>query len=302
MSWWRAHDKSVNNRKLQRLPGELFKAWYNVNCLASGNGGVVPPIEDVAFALRLTEQRAAAVLTQLATAKLLDKDGDNLIPHDWDEHQFKSDKTDPTAPLRQKRYRDKKRNDRNATVTDTVTVKRPEAEAESDTEQSRADASAPIDEELKKREAGLRAGIGAHFASRGQKVPENMDRVLLWLTQGYAAGTVLKAVEKVLKRGKPISTLDYFDGAIGDEHEKAPPSATPNEQIVSGQFAEFVIFGTPEWNAWQMVSGSRGTPTRERRDAEGRIQTGWDFPKRWPDGFDEATGEKLHPASEEDAA
>jgi len=30
----------------------------------------------------------------------------------------------------------------------------------------------------------------------------------IWLTQGYAAGTVLGAVETVLKPGKPISTLN----------------------------------------------------------------------------------------------
>jgi hypothetical protein len=294
--WWRAEDTSIDHPKLLKLSDAMHRAWYTLMCVASANDGVLPPTADIAVRLREKPQKVAAWITHLVTAGLFDNDDGVFKPHNWSKRQYKSDVTDPTAALRQQRYRERKRNERNNTVTD----KRPEAEAKTDSEQSRADASTPVDEELKKREVGLRAGIGAHFASRGQKVPENMDRVLLWLTQGYAPGTVLKAVEKVLKRGKPISTLDYFDGAIGDEHEKSPSLPAPNEQIVSGQFREFVIIGTPEWNAWQMVSGPRGTPTRERRDAEGRIQTGWDFPKRWPDGFDEATGEKLPPQSNEE--
>lgn len=299
MSWWRAHDKSVNNRKLQRLPGELFKAWYNVNCLASANNGVVPAIEDVAFALRLTEQRAAAVLTQLVTAKLLDTDGDSFIPHDWDEHQFKSDKTDPTAPLRQKRYRDKKRNDRNATVTDTVMVKRPEAEAETDSEQSRADASAPIDEDLKRKVAALQAGISAHFLSRQQAIP-NLDRCLLWLTQGYASGTILRAVEAVLKRGKKISTLDYFDGAIKDDHEKNPP-ASPLIDTMAGWYV--IVEGTLEETCWQQHS--RATTGRPMficdQTHEGRTVRGAKKPTLFPPGFNDF-GERVAPNESEDAA
>jgi hypothetical protein len=298
MSWWRAHDKSVNNRKLQKLPGELFKAWYNVNCLASSNGGVVPPIEDVAFALRLTEQRAAALLTQLATAKMLDREGDNFIPHDWDEHQFKSDKTDPTAPLRQKRYRDKKRNDRNATVTDTVTVKRPEAEPEADSEQSR-DAGAPIDEDLKRKIAALQAGVSAHFVSRALKIP-NLDRCRLWLSEGIAAGTVLVAVETVLKRGTKPATMDYFEGPVRDAHAKAAPE---NLQIVPP--GEFIVEGTLEWACWDRYlreTTGRGSPVTDSKDTNDRYRRGWWRPTKVPPGYDEATGEKPPPQSEEENA
>lgn len=91
--WWRVKNGAVHNRKLQTLPGEIFKAWFNINCLASENGGVVPSIDDVAFALRMTKQKAAAVIAQLHVAKLLDKEGDVFVPHDWDAHQFKNDET-----------------------------------------------------------------------------------------------------------------------------------------------------------------------------------------------------------------
>ena len=139
------------------------------------------------------------------------------------------------------------RNDRNAPVTEL----RPEAEAktEADSEQSRAGAGAPVDEDLKRKASALGAGISAHFLSRKQPIP-NLDRCLLWLTQGYAAGTILAAVETVLKRGKPISTLDYFDGAIKDHHAKLP-SAT-DLQVVSSQV--FVIVGTQAHACWDRYS------------------------------------------------
>lgn len=307
--WWRAKNSAVNNRKLQKLPAELFRSWFNVNCLASANGGVVPPIDDVAYALRLTNQRAAVVLTQLAAAKLLDKQEDGqFVPHDWDEHQFKTDKKDPTAAERMQRHRDKKRNERNVTVVterndsnDTVSVKRPEAEAESEanTEQSRADASALIDEDLKRKVAALQAGITALFASRQQTVP-SLNRCLLWLTQGYGQGTILGAVEAVLKRGKVVSTLDYFDGAIKDAHAKAPPAA--NLQVVAQQ--TFIVEGTLEWNCWEQhlrATTGRGSPVTDNRDEHGRIRRGWYRLTSVPEGYDEATGERLAPPSEDAA-
>ena len=43
---------------------------------------------------------------------------------------------------------------------------------------------------------------------------------------------VLTAIEKVLKRGKPISTMEYFDGAIRDEHAKPPMPVSGTAEVV----------------------------------------------------------------------
>lgn len=128
--WWRAHEDAVDNPKLQRMPGNLFKSWFNLMCLASRHGGVLPPIADIAFGLRKTDQQAAAIITDLRERKLIDEIDGTLRPHDWDELQFKTDTKDPTNATRQKRYRE-----RHATVTDTVTV----TDTRAETEQSRAD-------------------------------------------------------------------------------------------------------------------------------------------------------------------
>lgn len=93
--WWRAYDDAVDHPKLQRLPLPLFRAWFNLLCLASGNGGVLPPLGDIAFKLRMTEERVSAVLDELQRVRLLDeqRNGDgthHIVPHNWHDRQFQS--------------------------------------------------------------------------------------------------------------------------------------------------------------------------------------------------------------------
>lgn len=66
----------------------------------------------------------------------------------------------------------------------------------------------------------------------------------------------------------------------------------------------FVEEGTPEWAAQQDNSRrtkGKGTPITDWDAGEGRMKRGWWFLKRVPDGYDEATGERL-PTKAEDAA
>lgn len=301
--WWRAEDTSIDHPKLLKLSDAMFRAWYTLNCVASANDGVLPPTDDIAIRLRMKPAKVAEWITRLVAAGLYDNDGGTFRPHNWTKRQYKTDGSDPTNAQRQKRYRERHRNGSNA-VTDNgsngVTAKRPEAEAKTDTEQSRADAGAPVDEDLKRRASALGAGISAHFVSRGQPIP-NLDRCLLWLTQGYASGTVLGAVERCLKRGKPITTLDYFDGAIRDDHAKLAP-ASGDLQVVSSQV--FVIAGTLAATCWDQHSrstGGRGYPTTTRR-VDGSVQEGWYHPTEFPPGYDEQTGERLTAQSGEEHA
>jgi hypothetical protein len=57
--WWRAYNEAVNDPKLQLLSDALFRAWFNVMCIASANGGDLPALKDVAFTLRIARRGPA---------------------------------------------------------------------------------------------------------------------------------------------------------------------------------------------------------------------------------------------------
>lgn len=132
--WFRVHDDLVDDPKVQLLSGDLVKALLNLWCLASQNDGVLPSMKDMAFKLRMKPQQVAAVIAELSSAGLIDRNGDEYRPHNWDRRQYKADATDPTNASRQKRYREKHRN-AVTTVTDAVTDKRPYTEQKQTTEQ-----------------------------------------------------------------------------------------------------------------------------------------------------------------------
>src|SRR5262245_33674221 len=91
--WFRFYDEAVNDPKVQRLPGELFKSWVNLLCLASQNDGILPAIEDISFALRLSLPKVERLLEDLCQRELIDDGGGTgaLRPHNWNGRQYQSD-------------------------------------------------------------------------------------------------------------------------------------------------------------------------------------------------------------------
>jgi hypothetical protein len=131
--WWRAYDEAVDDPKLQKLPGELFKAWFNLCCITSQNDGVLPDIDAVAFKLRTTAAKAKQTIEKLKEAGLIDEEEGVTEPHNWRGRQYKSDVTDATAAERMRRYR----KNRNGVTANTVTVTLTRDRA--DTEQNRTE-------------------------------------------------------------------------------------------------------------------------------------------------------------------
>src|ERR1700694_3731706 len=109
--WFRIDDDVVHDIKVQALPGDLFKAWINILCIASKNNGRLPVLNAVAFALRTDETAAFEVLTKLRKAELLDLIDNTLVPHNWEGRQFITDDADgsgtPSA-IRSRNYRARK--------------------------------------------------------------------------------------------------------------------------------------------------------------------------------------------------
>jgi 5-methylcytosine-specific restriction endonuclease McrA len=105
MAWFRMYEEVLNDPKVQKLPPDLFKAWVNLLCLAKRCDGVLPPLDEVSFALRASEEETDSILELLVSSGLFDVTDDGLTPHNWDKRQFRSD----TSNERVARYRERRK-------------------------------------------------------------------------------------------------------------------------------------------------------------------------------------------------
>lgn len=112
--WFRFYGDALNDRKVQSLPPELFKAWVNLLCLACNENGKAFDLAQVAFALRLADSKAQSVVGDLLSRGLLDDTAAGLVPHNWNSRQYKSD----TSNDRVAKYRETRRNGGLKTVSD----------------------------------------------------------------------------------------------------------------------------------------------------------------------------------------
>lgn len=105
MKWFRFYHDAVNDPKVQRLSPALFKHWVNLLCLSSQNEerGTLPPLSDIAFALRLKPSEASRILSELTKEGLFDQQEDGTFcAHNWTQRQRNSD----DVSTRVRRHRD----------------------------------------------------------------------------------------------------------------------------------------------------------------------------------------------------
>jgi hypothetical protein len=159
-------------------------------------------------------------------------------------------------------------------------------------------AARELDENGLKQESALKALFVATRSSLGWSIP-NLDQIRVWLADGIPQGIISSTVTPMLKRKEDMASLSYCDSAVREAH-----AAVPHIQIVPP--GEFIVEGTLEWACWDRhlrETTRKGSPVTDDRSGEGRVvRRGWWRPTRVPPGYDEATGEKLPPASKEDAA
>ena len=70
--WFRYYDEALDDPKVQRLSGDLFKVWVNLLSLASKNDGKLPSADDISFRLRISVQDAQQRVEDLILAGLID--------------------------------------------------------------------------------------------------------------------------------------------------------------------------------------------------------------------------------------
>lgn len=101
--WIRLYTDVPDDAKVQKLPPQAFKAWINCLCLAGNNDGILPPVSDLGWRLKLSQPAAEKAIQQLIDAGLIDDADGILMPHAWSERQYDSDS--PTE--RVKRFRER---------------------------------------------------------------------------------------------------------------------------------------------------------------------------------------------------
>ncbi len=106
MRWFRIDSGAVDNGKLQKLPGDLFKTWFNLMCLAGPNEGRLPDMETIAWRLRVPVSKCSKDVSTLINATLIDRVDETLVMHDWDEWQYVSKKV---STPRVRAFRDRKK-------------------------------------------------------------------------------------------------------------------------------------------------------------------------------------------------
>jgi hypothetical protein len=294
--WWRAYDDAIDHPKLLKLSDATHRAWWTLQCVASANGGALPPAADIAVRLRLKPAKVAEWITKLVHARLIDNCDGVFRPHNWDDRQFQSD----SSTERVKRHREKKRNVPDGVarnVSETASETPPEqSRLRTDSEQSRADAR-ELDEIGLKQEGLLRAAFSAECANRPK--PPDMSIIKTWLLDGISLGTISATVPPILRRKLDMVSLLYCDAAVREVHGKARSAS--DLQVVSSQV--FVVVGTLAhacWDRYSRENGGRGYPVTQKHVGN-VLMEGWHHPTEFPPGYDEATGEKRAPANEDAA-
>lgn len=116
MNWLRLHTDIKENRQLQQMPAEMFRQLISIWCIAKEHdqGGVLPPIPDIAFQLRISDDECKSLITKLVAMSLLLKCDAGVTVKNWGFWQYRDDSKNRVASLRKRQ--------RNVSVTGGVTV------------------------------------------------------------------------------------------------------------------------------------------------------------------------------------
>jgi hypothetical protein len=227
MRWFRVYDDAVNDPKVQRLAPHLFKVWFNVLCLANKSGnGILPPVADIAFALRMSDCDAQSAVDELILVGLIDINADKtLAPHNWKSRQAPSDK----SAERTKKWREgKKKKACDASQTVTVTARDETSDA---LEQNRIDKdntlvpSDSVAAREKPKKLGFDLGSGK-LKTMGK--PKGAISTLTSRAEGL--GLPVEEIEADVARAKPENQPAYFTGICVKRLQASHPNIP--EQLI----------------------------------------------------------------------
>lgn len=197
--WFRYYDDALDDPKVQRLSGDLFKVWVNLLSLASKNDGKLPSADDISFRLRISVQDAQQRVEDLILAGLIDVLPDKSFePHNWSERQFASD----SSAVRMQKLRKKKQSKNSGDVTSDVTVTvQTQTREDSDTE-SKLQLSKPVAPREVKSELGFNLNSKSGLGKR--------DGMETLLRQAEGFGLDVDELLEITNRNNPKKREGYF--------------------------------------------------------------------------------------------
>ena len=108
--WFRMWNSVLADPKVQMLDPVRFKQWVNLLAVANQGKprGTLPPVGQMAFSLRCSEEEAVAIIEYFRSLDLVDARPDgSLTPHNWAKWQPEGD---GQSTERVRAWRDRKRN------------------------------------------------------------------------------------------------------------------------------------------------------------------------------------------------
>lgn len=109
-SWIRLYTRLPSDPKVQSLPDHLFRFLLNLWCTCGGTEtATIPSVKDLAWVMRIDQERCIAYLNFLEEEGFIDRDGDILTPHNWDIYQYESDSSTERVRLFRDRSKGKKK-------------------------------------------------------------------------------------------------------------------------------------------------------------------------------------------------
>jgi len=249
--WFRFYDCALDDPKVQRLPGDVFKVWVNLLCVASRNDGQLPSVEDLAFMLRSDSETITRVMNELRRAGLIDESEQGLTPHNWAERQYQSD----SSAERMRKHRALKRN---SDVTDVTTSDVTGDEKVTVQNRYRADTDTETEKIIS---APARSKKGTRLSEDWQPNP---DLIATATSLGLSAAQFDREIAKfrdywASRAGSQGVKLDWDATArnwmrTAAERANPPPRNSPS-QTQTPAVGVWVNRGTPQWQAWTKARG-----------------------------------------------
>lgn len=216
----------LDNPKVQQLPPALFKHWVNLLALANRQEprGGLPPMDEIAFALRVSPAAAQKAVDELAARRLVDCDGNGTYGmHNWTERQKSSD--DVTARVRQWRVSRNVDGNGGETLPQHARV-RVERESK-DTEESESSGSTPSAILPGAVADAWNCAAGMPLASKA-----DLDTFSEWLEQvpgAFVLEWVARKIAEIQRRrnGKVLRASVYTGDLLQDYRVEREEAANP---------------------------------------------------------------------------